>query len=356
MAKLAIICGAGASYDFLPTYPAGSKDPFKSDRIPLANQLFDNRPEFASIAGRLRRLLPIIPELRTRTGDRPVEAVLEELRAIAPEDPYWARRQRELTSVRFYLREAIASSEAAMAHHSAGISNYSSLINFIERFRTSPDPVIFITFNYDTLIERALSAEFDEFTFNGIGDYVRRPKYKLFKLHGSVTWGHPVEDDPRLDLIPGGTHVINQIIEISDSLRYAADEFAIIDPRTVITENRAYFPALSIPVQKKSHFSCPSHWLPLLDEQLRDVTNLLIIGWSGGEEHFLRRVVPVLNTSDSLAITVVSDTDGGAKGTCARLVAAGLTPERTYTSAGGFTNFIVTESVKIFLRRGGNVV
>lgn len=350
MAKLAIICGAGASYDFLPTYPAASGHLF-ADRIPLANQLFDNRPEFAKIAERLRRLLPIIPELRTRSG-KSLETVLEELRAIPPEHPYWSRRQRELSAVRFYLREAISSSEAAMTRHSAGISNYSSLISYIERFRTSVEPVVFITFNYDTLIESALSAHFDEFRFNQIGDYVRRPNYKLFKLHGSVTWGHPVEHDARLDLTPGGTHVINQLIEVSDSIRYDGREFAVIEPNTVVTPTGAYLPAISIPVQTKSNFSCPENWLPLLDQQLKDVTKLLIIGWSAGEEHFLKRVVPVLRNARDLSITFVSDTEASAKQTCARIAGAGLPPTRPYFYHGGFTRFIVSEDVKIFLRRG----
>ena len=96
MAKLAIIFGAGASYDFLPTYPAGdSNDRFRDRRTPLADHLFENRSEFASIASKLRRLLPILPELRNRTGNRSVEAVLEELRSLERADPYWPRRQRE---------------------------------------------------------------------------------------------------------------------------------------------------------------------------------------------------------------------------------------------------------------------
>src|SRR6266576_3236306 len=98
MAKLAIIFGAGASYDFLPTYPPddNSSSFLRPVRIPLADHLFENRSEFADIAQKLRRLLPILPELRNRSGNRSVEEVLEELRSLERDHPYWRRRQREL--------------------------------------------------------------------------------------------------------------------------------------------------------------------------------------------------------------------------------------------------------------------
>ena len=204
MAKLAIIFGAGASYDFLPTYPPGpddrSLDRFREDRIPLADHLFENRPEFASIASKLPRLLPLLPELRNRSGNKSVEQILEELRSLEKNHRYWPRRQHELTAIRFYLQQAIWWSERAMVDRASGVSNYTSLIGYIEQFRQSEEPVILITFNYDTLIERALSLHFDDFNFKAINDYIRSPAYKLFKLHGSVTWGHPlVEDDARLN-------------------------------------------------------------------------------------------------------------------------------------------------------------
>ena len=88
-----------------------------------------------------------------------------------------------------------------MIGHAAGVSNYSTLVNNIEQFRRSDEPVILITFNYDTLIERALSLTFGDFTFKEIQDYVRWPAYKLFKLHGSVNWGYPFSTTPASMLI-----------------------------------------------------------------------------------------------------------------------------------------------------------
>ena len=358
MAKLAIIFGAGASYDFLPTYPPGdtSSQFLNQLRIPLANQLFENRSEFASIASKLPRLLPLLPELRNRSGNRSVEEVLEELRSIEKNDPYWSRRQQELTAIRFYLQQAIWWSEIAMVDRAAGVSNYTTLIGFIERFRKSKEPIILITFNYDTLIERALSLHFNDFNFEAINDYIRRPTYKLFKLHGSVNWGYPIEGDARLDMHQPAERLRNAIIDLSDNVYYADDQFAVLDEPRIALNKWLYFPAISIPVQTKSHFSCPKEWLPHLDTLLNGVSNLLVIGWRGAEEHFLKRVVPVLNKNADFHLSIVSHTDISANETQAQLQRAGLVPARTWLYPGGFTKFISNGDAKVFLRRGDNVV
>ena len=109
-------------------------------------------------------------------------------------------------------------------------------------------------------------------------------------------------------------------------------------------------------MQRKSHFSCPENWLSLLDTLLEGVNNLLVIGWRGGEEHFLKKAVPVLNKNASLNLTVVSGTETSANETQARLQTAGLKAARTWMYTGGFTRFILSDDVKIFLRRGGEVV
>jgi len=285
-----------------------------------------------------------------------VEEVLEDRKSLQTGDPYWSRRQQELTAIRFYLQQAIWWSELAMIGHAAGVSNYATLICYIQQFRRSEEPVILITFNYDTLIERALSLHFDDFTFNAVSDYVRRPNYKLFKLHGSVNWGNPIVDDARLDVHQTAERLKNSIIEISDSIHFQNDVFAVLDEPSVVVKKWVYLPAISIPVQTKSDFSCPQDWLPLLDASLNGVSNLLIIGWRGSEEHFLKRVVPVLSKNTDLNLTIVSDTETSANETQARLQSAGLKTARVWTYSGGFTKFILSDDVKIFLRRGGDVV
>jgi hypothetical protein len=118
----------------------------------------------------------------------------------------------------------------------------------------------------------------------------------------------------------------------------------VLDGPDVKVENWLYFPAISIPVQQKSHFSCPQEWLQQLDTLLDGVSNLLVIGWRAGEEHFLERVVPVLNKNAGFHLSVVSQTATSANQTQIRLRDAGLKhAQEVLLVGGGFTDFILSD-------------
>src|SRR5438105_2029867 len=61
---LMVIFGAGASYDSDPTRPSANYVLPTPHRPPLANQLFDNRPEFAHDLSYFPECIPIVPLLR----------------------------------------------------------------------------------------------------------------------------------------------------------------------------------------------------------------------------------------------------------------------------------------------------
>jgi hypothetical protein len=195
-----------------------------------------------------------------------------------------------------------------------------------------------------------------DFTFKAIDHYVRSPNYKLFKLHGSINWGNLVVEDARVDVHQDVERVRETLIDLSDSIQYENDQFVVLDEPRVVVKEWLYLPAISIPVQTKSHFSCPQDWLPRLENLLDGVTNLLIIGWRGGEDHFLERMVPVLNKNADLQLSIVSPTGPSASETQSRLQGAGLRTAHNWVYTGGFTNFILTDAVTSFLRRAGNAV
>ena len=321
--------------------------------MPLANQLFDNRPIFAAIRGKLRKCLPIIPELQNRSGDRSVEQVLEELQSIDSNNHYWAARQQQFAALKFYFQKIIWSCEDGQTNIAQGVSNYLTLVGYIEEHRCSQEPVILITFNYDSMIERALSCYFDDFRFTAINDYIRRPSYKLFKLHGSMNWGYPILDyapDPGRQ---SEDQVIEAIIARADKLAFSDDIFVSEDRPARVDRGEVVFPAISIPVQTKSSFSCPEEWLPLLDDLLEHVNDVLLIGWRGAELHFLKRAVLFLS-KNLHRVTIVSDTEQSATETKEHLGSAGLSASYTLIH-GGFTEFIVSGMAKTYLRRDGGI-
>src|SRR5205809_4000964 len=107
---LMVIFGAGASYDSDPTRrapvaPQGPEHVANSDRPPLANELFDNRPQFAEALGSLPDCRPIVPFLRGTTN---IEQQLERLQQEVTEPPAYAARHRQLSAVRWYLQVALS--------------------------------------------------------------------------------------------------------------------------------------------------------------------------------------------------------------------------------------------------------
>jgi hypothetical protein len=193
---LAVIFGAGASYDAFPTFPIDGRS-MGHARLPLAGQLFDDRPEFEAARERFRDCLALIPYLQNRPDGQSVEQVLEQFELIASTDngKRGARTRQQLTAFKFYLQLIISSCEHSAIGMAHGVTNHLTLLDLIEKNRRKDDTVCLITFNYDCLIERAL-AEAIPFSITAPGEYVSRPYYKLFKLHGSINWGHEVMEAP----------------------------------------------------------------------------------------------------------------------------------------------------------------
>jgi len=87
---LMVVFGAGASYDSSPDYPPTEQDVHSSIegggfylrgvRPPLANQLFELRPIFASAAQKIPKCRLILGQLRDMSSDMSVEQELERLR------------------------------------------------------------------------------------------------------------------------------------------------------------------------------------------------------------------------------------------------------------------------------------
>src|SRR5215475_8288229 len=154
---LAVIFGAGASYDGFPTFPLHGRS-MGHARMPLANDLFDNRPEFEAMRERFRACLPLIPYLQNRPDGRSVEQVLEQFELDANKNSDRGDRTRQqLTAVKFYLQSIIFQCEHASMGLAQGVTNHLTLIDLIEKNRPKGQAVCLITFNYDCLIERALA-------------------------------------------------------------------------------------------------------------------------------------------------------------------------------------------------------
>ena len=329
---LLVILGAGASYDSAPDHPPSGR--FIADRPPLANDLFAMRPEFQADLDKYPECHPIVHRLRP-VQDRAIETELERLQSEGATNPF---RHRQLAAVRYYLRRMLFRCEAIwVTAHARGITNYLALIDWIRQHTETALPVCFVTFNYDTLLERCLH-EIDV-KFDQIDDYVANPNVRVVKLHGSVNWVHEIETPILATATRAEDKIVAEVVHRAPDLQIRP-EYTRVDglPVFVDPSGRALFPALAIPVVSKQRFECPDAHVDTLREFLPRVRKILIVGWRGTETRFLELLRNHMAHPATTLAVCGTPQEGAA--TLQRLVEAGVPIELREAVPYGFTEFM----------------
>ena len=234
-----------------------------------------------------------------------------------------------------------------------GVTNYKTLLDDLEKWRLQSDErVCLVTFNYDTLLESALSAV--RVTISAIDDYTRNENYKVIKVHGSVNWGHELAIDVEDLMNRNVWEVVNEYIERAAELKFGdtyhvTSEYPIAWGMHHLGSRRVpLFPAIALPVVRKSKFECPSEHLRVLEESLPQVTKIITVGWRANEEHFLDllRKKPARNAR----LMVVSRERSEAQEICLKLSETGIGKD-FHQAEGGFTGAILNGEIAYFLNR-----
>ena len=292
-------------------------------------------PDFRGRLERYSRCLPLVPRLEPpATGSLSLEEKLQEYEEDANTDPV---RRRQLTAIQFYLRDLIAACQGEWVRLTHGVSNYATLLEDIRRHTQA----CLVTFNYDTLIERALQDL--GFQIGFIENHVDS-KFPLIKLHGSIDWvqwvtvghGHRSELQP-YELIENA----ELLCPVGDIHKEGAN------PQIRIEERLFAIPALAIPVVTKSNFVCPQSHLNCLRELIPGVTKILMIGWRGAEQHFLKMLSDNLKTR--IRGMVVCGSEEAGTETAERLKTAGIDGDFE-VFGGGFSQFILGRECAAFLK------
>jgi len=323
---LLVIFGAGASYDSVPHLPPPSNpadaiqhraDLARRDRPPLANQLFEDRREFVTAMASFPECMELIPTLRKRGV-----AVEQELARIREQSKTFQRVHRELAAIRYYLHVALWECQERWSRIHQGITNYAALLREVERWRFEHDQqVCFVSFNYDTMLEKAMRQVLD-FEIKDLNSYVSRDPYRLVKLHGSVNWGLEIDGiaDPISVTVQG---LIKDAEKLQVSKRYRlVDHYVMLcedSNRVVVT------PAIAIPVDKKDEFACPETHIEALQRVLPHVQKIITIGWRATEDKFLNLLFSNLKPTAPPDLMIVSGDIGGATETLNNLTTEGRT-------------------------------
>lgn len=305
---LLVITGAGASHDI--------RRGANGDRVPLAADLFaesydqylNEYPQAGALVTRLRSAVE---------RGASVEAALQALR---DESDSYPPLRKQLLAVQFYLHDLFYRKSELWASRHAGVNNYMALVGELERWNVkSGRGIVYLTFNYDTLLDTALARELG-IAWGTISDYVSESR-SLIKLHGSVGWGRHISLGSASEPVKP---TAKELILLADDMT-SLDTFEMVSGVAPTTDrrDRLITPALSVPVESKSDFSCPAEHQQHLIRKLPDIQDVLVIGWRGAEAHVRELLARHLNKEARLlAITrpvaAGSVEPGGTEMSCAK--------------------------------------
>lgn len=330
---LLVIFGAGASCDAV----APADVVFQQTRPPLARDLFADRPAFAEIINRYPAVRVLVPRLRAASRDETI-SIEHEFESIVAEAQVRGPVRRQLMAARFYLHDAIESSVDDFAEQSAsGVTNYHLLVN---RINADGEPVLYVTFNYDRLLETALR-DCQGHEFVDINNYVYTDQLKVIKLHGSVGWRRRL-DGPKPALSGGdresyGRWVLSQLDNLT-----LTDEYEVGSLYPLRQGDSVYQPAIAVPTERKTagDFELPRAHLDALTEWLPQVTSILVIGWRGMEDHFWELWQQCRPGPRQLHVEVVDINHEQATMVARHLRKMGVSEVVNPSAAHGFTNYI----------------
>ena len=275
-----VIFGAGASYDALPesAVPQAVKGTRPSRMgLPLARDLFGPRPSFIRIRKELSDLDAITREIQAAVGRGKGDGIEREMqRWVEHAAGGYESASRALIAARFYLRDAITTSQEDWVGEVGQASNYNSLLHKIElRRRKAKEHVVLATFNYDTMLEAACNDTLG-FRPTMMSEYVdSNPDYSLLKPHGSIDWIRAVKDRP-VHLSPKQLISLGSELPTDGELMMAAQG-----------QGTASIPAVAVPVSTKDLFECPDKHLKDVESLLRETTAIFVVGWRAQEYAFL---------------------------------------------------------------------
>src|SRR4051812_19185295 len=253
---LTVIFGAGASYDSDPDNPAGSVqvvvNQMNRHRPPLANELFQARPNFIADLKRFPECFAIVPWLRHLSVPS-IEEMLERLydEAQHPMRPN-VERTKQLAAVRFYLQTVIEGCARHWHLNDFGNSNYLTLLDYIRHCGNTA--VCLITFNYDQLIDLNLE-RLTGVSPNTLPEYLAWERFALYKVHGSVNWGRVVQNHNTYAGNPQDV-IVAALIQNAAQLEFTNDYRLVKNSRVPIVNDGddVLVPAVAVPIQTKQAF------------------------------------------------------------------------------------------------------
>lgn len=314
--RLLIVVGAGASFDCMPDHATYSGSDLEL-RLPLANDLFSPQRvqnhylQHYGIIGLANKLRSIS---RKNDGMFDVELELANIAADANKRSD-LNVQQSLFKTRFYIQSLIRELAEGTINFTQSSTIYIDLLNLLKDWiDQSPDlhSVDIVVFNYDDLIEKAMSSVFPhdwniKSKENQMRAYYQGNNLRIFKPHGSINWGREI-------LKNGDLHDYNSFADISNDFNKIklTESFKFVNPSTFqnVGESKNCIPAIAVPFKEKTDFSeCPPEMFTKLYERLQKANKVMTLGWKGTDVHFTNLLETNENIEEIYVVSPKADTN-----------------------------------------------
>ena len=329
-----VILGAGASFDVVnksDRHPATILD--ADLRPPLTNKLFGDEGVCAKALEDYPDVLSLAATIRNRLRDRgaSLESVLADIND-APQE----HRRSQVYQVPLYLADVFW--QVSTGYTSLAV-NYTTLVD--ELFE-SFDLGIFLTLNYDLLLDRVLSGPlYWGGEIRDMTSYIRE-RWALVKLHGSVNWGRRLDlsEESKPPPFPSNPTKQNLVRVFSDwpPKGRLSDEISVRSSYKLFWSDGPHYPALALPVAGKYEYVCPRLHIDALEDRLPVCDTVLVIGASGKDRDLLD--ILKANLGDVKQFVLVGDGEDAAKASTNFLAVPQLGARGAEVHNHGFSNFI----------------
>lgn len=284
------IFGAGASKGSQPDQGVNPKV-----AAPLVNELFEDR--YQTYADQVNLPTSLIRQLRT------------EWKTLGSLEGWLTQRWEKIDTLResrnkeaeralfgrlsFYIWRLLLGVSSEYRESSNGY------YTFLSKLRSKDEPFSIISFNYDTLLERAIKDTF-HLTFDSLDDYIN---FKLIKPHGSINWFLQKRENDR--------QISNLEMSQNNLFRYdtasrlmfngtpiSMENLEIIDPihldlrnDNLISSNRFkgqyFYPLVFLPLTAKAYSAVDGFYHRVVDtgkELLAEAKEIYLIGYRAADD------------------------------------------------------------------------
>jgi RNA-binding protein YhbY len=291
--KKMVIFGAGASFDFSHDSKLN-----KENRPPLTANLFAD--EYEDVLRGFAPARNLSSEILLNGGG--IEDYFQK---------QWNRMKistdtllmRKLMNTQYYIYNLFR--KVSMDHAFQRRNNYNAISKWAYEYaETKNQNVVFVTFNYDVLLDWALEGTCD-YSYKTVDDYVdtSNKNILLFKPHGSCNWGRKFARGFSNDVeaLRKKHNKLNSLAEylyngkfdvptVTDALEenISIHSVPMVNPnlKTEMEPEEWIFPHILLPYKDKDEFVMPENHTYQLRSMLHDIEEILIIGWKGTEAAF----------------------------------------------------------------------